>query len=96
MSFITEVENGITKLEGYVTDIATDVQKVFAKAEKLEPSVAAALLSTYTAVQTFLATASTAVAGTGINFPADSAAYAAFLNLVKVFEADGALIKAAI
>lgn len=93
VSFITTLEKDLNVAENWVKTAAADVEKVLTKVQGAEPAILTATSAVVTNVEAFLAAATPAVAGEGLNFPADSVAYASFLTLWKSFEALGAAVK---
>lgn len=96
VSVLTTVEKDINIAETWITSAATKVETLFSKAIALEPTVAADIAALVTKTETFLATATPAIAGEGLNFPADSVAYAAFTAMVAQWQATASTILTAV
>lgn len=96
MSALTTIENDINVAETWVKSAASKVETLFQKAEKLEPAVAADIAALVTKGEAFLAAATPAVAGEGLNFPADSVAYAAFAAFLAQWQATATTVIAAV
>lgn len=103
VSIVTTIEKGITTVgkdiniaEVWVSDIEAKVAAFVTKAEALEPEVATALAGLVTKLQAFLAASTPAVAGKGLNFPADSVAYTSFEALVAEFQSVASIIASAV
>lgn len=96
VSIASTIEKDINIAETYVSAIATKVEGIVTKAEALEPAFATALSGLVAKTETFLASASPAVVGEGLNFPADSVAYASFVALFTEFQSVAATIAAGV
>jgi hypothetical protein len=94
MSFIDTVKKDINIAETWISSISSKVKAIFTKAEVLEPAIAEGLSALVTKTESFLAAATPAVVGEGLNFPADSVAYAAFEDLVAEFQSLASTLKA--
>lgn len=88
MSALDTVEKDINIAETWIKSIAAKIAAKVDAGEKIEPELADVVTKT----EAFLAAATPAVAGEGLNFPADSVAYAAFVALVASWQAAGAAI----
>lgn len=96
MANLTTVETDINIAETWVKSAASKVETLFSKAEALEPAVAADITALVTKGEAFLAAATPAVAGEGLNFPADSVAYAAFAAFLAQWQATATTVAAAV
>ena len=76
-----------------IKKVSTFLGKLLQAEAKLAPEQAQAVLTIVQDTETFLATASSAVAGDGLNFAADTVTYAAFLQLVADFQACAPIIQ---
>ncbi len=90
---IADAEKDINIAEVWVTKISSFVKTLVTREKALAPEVAGAFLTLAADCEEFLAAATPAVAGEGLNFPADSVAYAAFVKLVGDFQAIAAVVK---
>ena len=95
MSVESTIASDINIAETWVASIASKAEALVTKAEKIEPAVANALTGVVSKTEAFLAAATPAVAGEGLNFPADSVAYAAFVALVGEWQSVASTIEAA-
>lgn len=91
----TEVENALVTAGKWIAGASTAVATLFAAEKKLAPATVAAVTKFVADVESLVALSATSVGAQGINFAADSAAYAQFLvvkgdvvSLAAVIEAD--------
>lgn len=73
--WLAEAKTAVTGLTGKVTTL-------FAAEEKLAPEVVTGVQTVFADLEALIPLAETATTGQGVNWPADSAAYAAYLKLV--------------
>lgn len=78
----TAIKNVIVKIES----IGDKVKKILQAEEALEPAFLTGLSTLATNTSTFISVAGTAVTAEGMNFPEDSAAYAALVKLISDFK----------
>lgn len=76
----------------WITSEAGKIKALVTKAGDIEPEVAAGISEIVAKTETFLASATPAIDGEGLNFPADSVAYNAFVDLVKTWQTVGSTI----
>lgn len=91
MSILNTIEKDINIGEVWISTAVVKVKQFLAKGESLAPDFVVALANAVQASEDFLAAATPAVAGEGLNFPADSVAYAKFVALVSAWQKLAAL-----
>lgn len=84
----------ITKAVAWLGHIATDIEKVFEAGIKVAPVTISAIVVVINDIENLAMLTSGAVGADGLNFPMDSAAYAAFEQLLKDLKSLGTQIKA--
>jgi hypothetical protein len=90
MSILSTVEGDINIAETWIKSLASKVEALISGGKAVPSEVATIVTDT----EAFLAAATPAVAGEGLNFPADSVAYASFVKLVGDWQKLGATIAA--
>ena len=91
----TTVGKDINIANTWILAAAGKVELIFSKAIAVEPVVAGDLGALITSTEAFLAAATPAVVGEGLNFTADSVAYVAFVALVAQWQTSAATLIAA-
>jgi hypothetical protein len=89
---LSTIEKDINIAETWVTSAASKVEQAFAKGATLAPEIVSDLTTVVSTTEDFLAAATPAVAGDGLNFPADSVAYAKFVALVAAWQKLGVTV----
>lgn len=84
----------IVKAIAWLGHIATDIEQVFKAGIAVAPVTIAAIVVVINDVENLALLTSGAVGADGLNFPEDSAAYAAFEQLLKDLKTLGTQIKA--
>ena len=95
MSIFGNIVKEIDIAAVWISKVSTYVEGVFSREAKLLPAEANALQMIVVDTEDFLAAATPAVAGEGLNFPADSVVYAKFVKLVTDWEQAASLLKQA-
>lgn len=90
MSILSTLENDVNIAETWIKSAASKVEALIKGGSAIPAEVATVVADT----EAFLAAATPAVAGEGLNFPADSVAYAAFVKLVGDWQKLGATVVA--
>jgi hypothetical protein len=92
---LTDVENALVTAGKWIAGASAAVTKLFAAEKKLAPATVSAVTTFVADVESLVALAAPAAGASGLNFAADSAAYAQFLvvkndvvTLASVIEAD--------
>ena len=93
---LSKIESGFNIAETWITAISAKVRTVFSAAETIEPAIADGIGGLLGKAEAFLAAATPAVAGEGLNFPADSVAYSAFVDFVQEWQAVASTVESAI
>lgn len=87
----SSIENALLKAGSFLLGLGEKAEEVFQAEKTVAPAAAAAAVTLFTDVESFISLAAPAVGASGLNFAADSNAYAAFLKIVadaKAFVAD--------
>lgn len=88
----TSIEDALRKAGSFLLGLGAQAAKVFEAEKTVAPAAATAAIALFTDVEDFISLTAPAVGAEGLNFAADSAAYAAFLKIVadaKAFVAVG-------
>lgn len=82
MNIFTDIEKGLLAAGKFILGIEGKATKVLSAAEKVSPELIAEIDTTLTDVEAFASLAAGAAVADGLNFPADSAAYAALMKVI--------------
>src|ERR1700744_2134277 len=82
ISVFSAAENDLVKAGSFLLGVASKAESLFNSAEKSAPAVSSAAVPLFTDVEALSSLAAPAVGSEGLNFAADSAAYAQFLKVV--------------
>lgn len=77
-----EIDNALIKAGAFLLSLGAKAAEIFGGEKKLAPAAAEAAVALFTDVESFISLAAPAAGASGLNFAADSAAYAAFLKIV--------------
>lgn len=90
------IKKDINLAETWISSAATKFEAIFKKEVALEPQVAAAASGLIAKTEAFLAAATPAIEGEGLNFPADSVAYEAFKALAAEWQSAAGVVVAVV
>lgn len=81
-NIFVEIDGALLKAGAFLLSLGAKAVEIFQGEKKVAPAAAEAAVKLFTDVENFISLAAPAVGASGLNFPADSAAYTAFLTLV--------------
>lgn len=76
------IENALLKAGSFLLGLEEKAAAIFTAEKAVAPDAAAAAVTLFSDVESFISLAAPAAGASGLNFAADSAAYAAFLKIV--------------
>lgn len=77
-----EVSGALLKAGSFLLGIGKRAEQLFTREKALAPEAVQATITVFSDLESFIALSAPAAGAEGLNFAADSAAYAAFLKLV--------------
>jgi hypothetical protein len=92
----TDIEKALVAAGKFITSLASGFTKLFATEKAIAPAVASSIVTLVGDLESLIALSASAVGAEGLNFPADSAAYAQFLKVKADVIASAAVIQQAV
>lgn len=78
----SSIESALLKAGSFLLGLGQKAEEIFKAEKAVAPGAAAAAITLFTDVESFISLAAPAAGAEGLNFAADSNAYAAFLKVV--------------
>jgi hypothetical protein len=78
----TTIESALLKAGSFLLGLGEKAAKIFSSEKAIAPAAAAAAITLFADIESFISLAAPAVGAGGLDFAADSTTYAAFLKVV--------------